>query len=642
MRYTLPVAAAEPYWRDVSPGEEVAVRGIPVAALPPSAARTLRQYRDPVWLTPTVGPVDEKGSSFTSDEGGLRLRISQAREAARYTNTLTSDLARIELEHWEKWTWQRGGYPGWDMLGELGMEGGVSMGAALRLIGAWLIESGSAAEYHAHSPYPWDTNSGPPFYTADPLTKVFAAYCAAAAEGRGWPVLQELFAYAAGLMQAPEDPHCIQFSRTGPLKKEDVVREVTAGGPLITARARGFACRRRDVKGVWSGLNIYVQPASNALKYLVRSKEQFAHYGADQILLSLLAARQKVAKAHNIPTSKVQLFGDDISKFDKAVRALHQREFADEVLSLVTDESRVETWRMMNKLGVLCPPVTQNAAGFIYTRPDGGETTSGDILTSLAGCVYNFARTLIAISLARGTALRAAWTSFLAGEWDVRIWGDDTMLILREGWLDVRTYEEASASVGYSCKVQKGAIFLMTYFDLDAMRAYPLAARAFQQTCGNEQAAGTQELELLGVYARTANLKSNPFGRLAWRLITTGPMPALMRGAVDRDAVGEILREPAIRYRLLEDLKARRNRLREWADSAEHSEASRQTLLMLRDLFGAHVIDQMVEDTKRLPVGPADRQLAAQRARELARHIANKDEVERPGWIDSWDMKEAV
>lgn len=634
MRWQLEVAAAPYKWEALDP-KPVTTNGYRVESVPPAIGRTLRMYRDESWLRPTIAPLPT-GSSFIPDLQGLHIRRTQARGLAANASWGKRAIDISEHEHFAKWTLQSGAYPGWDVQeGGMGKPGGGSIAKGLASIRDRLFSDEAFLEAASvNSPYPVDTNSGAPFYTSDPLTKVWAALCANASSSLG--DLRELFAYAARLNEAPEEIHAVTFSRTGPLSKEQIVREYVGGYMHEVAVARGAACRRRDVKGLWSGQNLYIQRRTNAAKTALQREHRFSHRSKVDMVKKLQRAVLRVARYWNISPRSVRVIEDDISGFDKDVRRIHQEEVSDTLYYYWAPSER-EVWLDICKAPVLSAPLYSADEGFMYTREAGGETTSGEIGTTTNGTVINASSVEESVPYGLGVDFVTSRRLMDDGAWDYWCWGDDTLLIVPPKF-DVDGYIARRLENGFTCKARDGNVFLMTFLDYENDTYYPLASRVFQQTTANERAAKTRSIELLGLFARSHHLDKNPYGSKVWTAIRQGPNPLDSYGITTRDELHDVLRDPGVAAELKKDLKSRRNILREWLSRSDRATVDRDVWTYLVDLFGGE-LKLMMDDLRRDFVGEWAADATATRARELAAYLASGKEGDPPAWLGNWKEK---
>jgi len=337
------------------------------------------------------------------------------------------------------------------------------------------------------------------------------------------------------------------------------------------AEGTSVAPRRRAVFGVPAFINMALLPWANAVKYAVMRTPWTAHANELATLEDFEFARRECGGG-------ALLASDDISGFDLHVRRIHQESIARHIYSRFWPPHVIDLWLGAQQMPILGPPISSSARGFLYTRERGGVTTSGVITTSLDGTLINLARVVTAYAAASRKSVGTAWADLLAHKWTVKVWGDDTALIT-PGTFDAQAYETASAAIGYTAQIQPGLTFLMKHYDLSRRAVYPLATRILQQTFFNEAAGRSEEIELLGLFARTVGLEANPYGALAWRLVTTDA-PTLDRHNIrTRGDLRHVMSDPAFQARLAVAIKDSPSTIAGWLAKADRGSAEDEALV---------------------------------------------------------------
>lgn len=592
------VGATEPAWTDIEPVKADLV-GERVLTVPRAAGFKFREYASAAFMdTKPVAP--PRGRSFCATEDMLTHRILQARTMRDALAMAQDPLSLSEHEQTEKWTFERGAYPGWYVQdGPIGLPGGGDIGTGVRQIFDRLIGAYGMPGPAAPTSYPWRSNSGSPFFTSDPLTKVWSAIVAARC--RTWDDVQREFAKAARRAGAPEMVHSVHLHRSGPTRKAWPIYAMVADAMHKVGEAKGYACRRRDVRGVASFINMVLQPHVNRVKALLFSSPRYYHTGGSEVLKKMQDAIDRVARYWGIPRSEVACFEDDISAFDKSVRYIHQLALAAEFFSHLWPAETVHLWLEFTKAAVLSAPVYAHDEAFLYTRPNGGETTSGEIGTTVIGTIINSAR----IEQCAPVALKT--TSGPGEAWDYLAFGDDTIIIAPRARFDTEKFRECSSKIGLESKAREGYTFLMRYMDTTRNRWFPLASRIFQRTTGGEHPPPSSELEMLGLYARTANAKHNPHFDQVWNALHSGDNWFSNGQFARREDLAARLRDPAVAAAIVETQKKRPDALRS-ALQRGALPVEPDVLAYLQGLFGsdlAEVVDGPKFDWARLGTGGA-------------------------------------
>jgi hypothetical protein len=322
---------------------------------------------------------------------------------------------------------------------------------------------------------------------------------------------------------------------------------------------------------------------ANVIKYGVMRTPWTSHPNELAILQDLEYGRSQVG-----PGSLV--ISDDITGFDQAVRRSHQEAIAKHIYARYWPPHTVDLWLGAQAMSVLGPPLHADHRAFLYSRPHGGVTTSGIITTSLDGTLINLARALTAIAMARKQSVDAAFSDLLNWRWTIRCWGDDTVLILPNDF-PVERYVEASTAIGYQTSAVDGATFLMKHYDLSRRAVYPLATRVFQQTIWNEQPGRSEEVELLGLFARTTGFTANPFWREVWNTITTDAPLLDKYDITSRDQLARVIMDPGFQLRLHTAIRAHRSIVAGWLARSERGHTEDSALLgWLQAIVGEGVI----------------------------------------------------
>lgn len=577
--YWRETAAARPAWEVIDPPRPVAPFGDHIVHVGPRANFILRGARSPEFCEPAPSDLP-RGSSWTSDESQLALRVSQARYLADTLSTLPGALARTEYDIAKKWCLQKGAMYGWDVSPEgLGLPGGGSIREAVRLIARDLFHEGVPAP--TWTSYPRDSNAGAPSYSRGILDKIASALCAFGCDN--WDDFGKVFSQLGGVFGGVREPHAILFSRTGPTAKALATYSIS-DRCFHVANATGVAPRRRHVFGVPSMLNIFNQGYATALKAALLRDRGFHHPSKIATLVKLSSMQRRVAAFWG----RAYVYQDDISGFDQSVRRIHQLEFAEEFLSYVMGPEAIEVWLEVARLAVLAPPLNAAREGFLYRRRWGGVTTSGDILTTIVGTVVNAARVVTAYAAAEGCTVARAWAD-RGTRWEFLAWGDDTVLITGPHF-KFEKYQKASLDLGYTSAGLPGAVFLMTFYDLERMRFFPLASRVWQQTTANERGGRTPELEMLSLFMRSYRLEDNPYGGIVWELLRTSA-PSMDKWGVNTPAdLPRLFTDPGFMATMESSLSNERDYLRDILSRVDRSGGlETEVAALLRNTFGARL-----------------------------------------------------
>jgi hypothetical protein len=563
-------------WEPISP-VLVPHNGITIPDPGPRAGTVLRRARNASFLNPAPGPLP-KGSSWCQDEIALHLRVSQAESWLHYVHAMPdTPLLLVERDLAKKLTMQRGGAYGWDVFPEgLGKAGGGDITEAAIAIGDYLARNypPSPARW---TPVPRGTNSGGPTYGTSDVDKLLHSLMAV--QIRTWADAEDVYSQVRNYFDAIPDIHAIVFSRTGPVGKPVAMYDWVLGELAHVANATSVVPRRRAVFGVPSFINMALLGYANVMKDIVLRLPWTAHQTELGVFEDIAGAVNRISAPYT--------FSDDISGFDQSVRRSHQLAIAQHIYSRYWPPHIVDLWLNSQKIPILAPPLTANDRAFMYTRPDGGVTTSGIITTSLDGTLINLARAVTAYGAATNVSPTAAFTALVARKWLIKAWGDDTVMVVPPSF-DEEQYQQANNELGYSTTPVEGATFLMKHYDLSRRAVYPIATRVFQQTVWNEKGGRTPEIELLGLFVRTSGFNANPHWRECWEMITQEVAPLEHYKITTREQLGGVIQDPGFKQRLLAGVRANPNVVADWIAKAARGHVEDVALLAwLGALVGA-------------------------------------------------------
>lgn len=590
----------------------------------PRAGRTLRRSRAPEELEPRPSALP-RGSSWCASDGELLQRIAQAEFWRSYVSAAPrSTLTEVEGELAAKLTLQKGAASGWDVFPDgLGLGGGAPLNEAMEILGKYIRETFPhlTAVWTA---VPRGTNSGCPTYSTSDLDKLFHALL-----GRqltDWESALTVYRQYAGQFEAISEPHAIMFSRSGPVSKPVAIFDWV--GDVFTEVAQGTSVvpRRRAVFGVPAFINHALLGHANAIKYAVMRLPWTAHPNELAVLGDIEHIVEHIG-------ADATVISDDISGFDLSVRRSHQEALARHIYARYWPAETVDLWLGAQGMGVLGGPLKAGKRGFLYSRgAHKGVTTSGIITTSLDGTLINLARVITAMAYARRESVADAFDALVNRKWSVRVWGDDTVIIA-DGRLDVQRYEEGSAAIGYTSKIVQGATFLMKHYDLHARAVYPLMTRVMQQTFWNERGGRTEEIELLGLYARTTGAQANPLWPQLWPLVCAHAPPLARYGVTDRLSLRRVIADPGYQLKLRRGILANASAMAEHVARAERGHSEDQGLIdWVEAILGTGALTDAKLDltaANALSIGEAARR-AAQLSTYLAAPIDSRSEP--PSW----------
>lgn len=526
--------------------------GRPISTMGPGARRRISAMR-PTAPALKWDSADRTGPGF-SITGPLKWEehLAFAWELLGYLAKLAiaggelADLAAIELDQLRKFGWQRGTKPYADIHPEGFVAARVprdrfkGLSSEMELFLGW----DRLPKDPIPTGYPLGTNGGPPTYSASGgafgLDILLAVAYGTGAAGH-LPLLDDIsetFGEVASSMGEVPFLHSIPGSRARLMKKPVELWEPAEGGLGIrkTDVVTSGVVEQRMVHMFPRALNMRLQPTVTRIKTWIRTHEMFDHHSHGHTALKLTRARRELEKR-----SRVYEFSDDISRYDSSVSVSAQEELAGTLARI--DPGYATAWADLVNIEVLCGA---HGLGEGYAYRKDGMTSSGMLPTSTDGCLLNGHRVLKSVGAAFGRD--AAWARKTYGtHWYALLWGDDTALLVTEGF-NPSAYQEASAELGYETKMVKGLVFLMKFFRFDAgsgeYQWFPLISRILQQTLAGEYAPGDPMLDVLALASRTENAHHHPL----WPMVVThlsAASPVFAAILSDHRIASRIVRDPA-------------------------------------------------------------------------------------------------
>lgn len=457
-----------------------------------------------------------------------------------------------ELEHLEKALVQSGYAPGWHVIpGGLRRDGDVSLARGLQCVLEYLVVEGKQGDALSGASYPRNTNKGWPTYgTSD---RELLLHVAGGASVRHYDDVAEVGAYIAQRLgddiAAGLEPHAVMWSRTGPRKKPQDVYSWQNSDLVRVGWSKGFYPRRRHVFGLPTFVNASFRLEVIREKLLMRSTRVFGHSYRSVTAGQVAAARRR----------RLRVLSDDIAGFDQSVPALHQEELATVIhQALFQEKDLVDVYlRAARDMAVLSPPLVAGHDSAMLRKK--GMIASGHGGTSMDGSFINTARVFYAVAAAMGwDGPERALKGLLAREWELWIWGDDTLIAVPEGFDDDK-YVAESTRLGYTCALSDAPVFLMVCYAPDGTH-WNLASRAFVQTVWRERPSATESLALFGLWTRWNLTAGHPLRSALWRAITdasaTDGLLASRRLFTPTD-LDQLMSSPEFKAEFQNDLKTR-------------------------------------------------------------------------------------
>lgn len=476
-----------------------------------------------------------KGRAPWFAKGGL-VRSLDAHQVARHeaaqlldlvTRWPHPDIRSGEPEHLDKACLQTGTIPGWQFP-----EGGLHperapaatpeafVVPAASAISRALAGAGGRGLLSRFS-YPLGRQKGAPFFTDDDRA---LEPCALMARRSTTPEA----AIAVGVHVAERlgdrvtptvGPCAIMFTRHGPTKKSQAYFSgiATDEMPRLTHMTAGYFDRTRHVNAVAAYLNMTIRPTATWLKKAIRATRWMGVHSRAQM-------GRRVARWREMG---LRVRSADYSGYDKTISP----QLYDCALSLYkalgVSEAQLLLYRWISvELGTIAPGFTNREPLMVINRE--GGLASGTSGTSVDGSCINFLAILYCISAATGWSPERTVAALEAEEWDVAIWGDDTLLALPAA-VDMDAYEAAAARLGLVVKISEAPVFLMTLYGR-GLAPTNLVSRTFAQSVWREHEQLRETLSLFGLSVRATLAETHPLWIPCWRAIATVAEPSGLFG----------------------------------------------------------------------------------------------------------------
>lgn len=465
-----------------------------------------------------------KGRAPWFARGGL-VRSQQDHQLARMEGRELLDLVSrwphpdvraSEPEHIDKACLQTGTIPGWQFPeGGLHPENEPShspaafISLAADLINRRLAGAGGRGVLAGFS-YPRRRQKGPPFWTEDDRALQPASLMARRSHDpeRAIAIGTHVAERLGDRVTPAVGPCAIMFTRHGPTKRPQPYFSGVASDamPVLSHMTTGYFDRTRHVNAVATYLNMAIRPTSIWLKLALRATPWMGVH-------SRVAMARRVAQWRARGLSVVSA---DYSGYDKTISATLYDCALKMYHKLGVSESQLALYRWISvELGTLAPGFTNEFPLMVLNR-DGG-LASGTSGTSVDGSSINFLAILFCVASAMNWSPARTTAALEAAEWDVAIWGDDTLLGLPAG-ADLDRYVTAATQLGLRAKISTAPVFLMTMYGA-GLPPTNLVSRTFAQSVWREHEQLRETLSLFGLSVRSALAESHPLWVPCWRSI---------------------------------------------------------------------------------------------------------------------------
>lgn len=246
----------------------------------------------------------------------------------------------------------------------------------------------------------------------------------------------------------------------------------TAGILTATEGEWGMCAGTREIKAVPAFVNIAFSSTAQMFTSLFNAIPGL-HVG-HQILSPNLAAEYSSA----VGTTNVEFYAEDISGYDNSVGTSLLASMHD----LLVDVWGKESWdreylQFIDKMPIISCNVLDDAADkniTVMNRMNG--IASGFQGTTLYGTTINLISLIAAISSCKGKSAMDVigdscnFTQYTGSKmadchWGVLLKGDDVLLFLRKGYINVKELQDARLRHGLKTEAEPAPLFLMQYID---------------------------------------------------------------------------------------------------------------------------------------------------------------------------------
>jgi len=480
------------------------------------------------------------------------------RQYALTTSFEEGDLRGLAVSHLSKWIVEEGASPGAWLPVDIALTP-TNVKPLSKVVLAWLADKVRAAPLNPNLllALKTGTNHGDPTWRTSLLDQAIHLLMAAECKTPDdvLRVIAEARAITGSKLQG--GPVISNISRTGPIGKAQPLYGWANGVMSVLGSTRGYYPRFRQVRGVANFYNECMRRPLLSIMYRLKAWWPYGHSGSGPVLIRKLLAMVRGAGAEGSVVS------DDLSGFDLSASTQHMEQLADFYDSLEPGVGAL--YRLSIKMPILGGPLVEGDRAAVYARS--GGIVSGLISTALDGTVINIVRVVMSIAAGLNISEAECCRMFDSMKWSGMFSSDDSLLVVPRR-CSFERYVAESASLGYTCKLEKYPVFLMTWLDCDRGIQHGLASRALMRTLATERGHNGPHSELAAAFIRWARCVEDPTFDELWALAADNPLWTEFGVASFRD-LKRLAESPDFQARVASEIGASPDAERKWAQLAE-------------------------------------------------------------------------
>lgn len=312
-------------------------------------------------------------------------------------------------------------------------------------------------------------------------------------------------------------PCSVMFTRTshGAHKEVRKYSRIEKGDFVSVSGSRGFYPRIRGVYANYGAANLAGRPLMSKIKDTIASvkglKHTFTHL-TDAII------REGMNAGYHIKA-------EDISGFDLSVSSAMLHQLYDIYEHAFPEESEYIAFARRNFTQPVASPGFSKGVINCYERD--GIISSGDILTSMNGCLINLLRMCYClVQMGELKNYDSAVEKLLNGAHPFLIWGDDTVAFTKKV-IDTDDWKSWNAEIGFKTDIEAEVLFLMKRYGRGSLPAHTPISRLIIQTIGREHAYVGPYSAMIGLYHRAETAVHAPAFDSTFKFLMTNYFPQL-------------------------------------------------------------------------------------------------------------------
>lgn len=320
------------------------------------------------------------------------------------------------------------------------------------------------------------------------------------------------------LSQFTSIPACsVMFTRTshGSHKAVRDFSRLDKGDFVSTIGSKGYYPRIRGVYANYGFANLSGRPLMSKVKDVVTSIAGLKHSHT-----SITESQVRAALSSGFIAKAEDISGFDLSVSDKMLEQIY-----DIYEDAFPEERNYISFARRNFYQPVASPGFSKGVINAYERS--GIVSSGDIMTSMNGCIINLLRMIFSLT-ANGEFknYEVAVSSILNGRHPFLIWGDDTVLFTKKP-IDTDRWKEINGEIGFKTDLEPEVLFLMKRYNRGSLPAHTPISRLIMQTIGREHAYVGPYSAMIGLYHRSETAVHAPGFESTFHFLMTNYFPEL-------------------------------------------------------------------------------------------------------------------